>query len=105
MYGYQLTFFTQQDRTHKDRCLGEWLLEEARSLGIKGATLFTAAEGFGRERKLHFVGYFDMSDQPIEVSMAVSDDNAKIFLEHLKREKVNVFYVKSPIEFGRTDDC
>lgn len=104
MYGYQLTFFTQQDRTHKDRCLGEWLIEEALYMGIKGATMFTAAEGFGRERKLHFVGYFDVSDQPIEVSMAVNEEAAKIFLEHLKQEGIDVFYIKSPIEFGTTGD-
>jgi PII-like signaling protein len=105
MQGYQLSFFTQQDRTHKNRWLGDWLLEEARCMGIKGATLFTAAEGFGRERTLHFAGYFDVSDQPIEVSMAVSEDDAKTFLEHLKQEGINVFYTKSPIEFGTTDDC
>lgn len=105
MQGYQLTFFTQQDRTHKNRYLGEWLIEEARRMGIKGATLFTAAEGFDRERTLHFAGYFDASDQPIEVSMAVSEYDSKTFLELLKQEGINVFYTKSPIEFGTTDDC
>lgn len=105
MQGYQLSFFTQQDRTHNNQWLGDRIVEEARCIGIKGATLFTAAEGFGRERKLHFAGHFDMSDQPIEVTMAVSEDDAKIFLEHLKHEEVNVFYIKSPIEFGMTDDC
>lgn len=105
MQGYQLSFFTQQDRTHKNQWVGDWLIEEARRMGIKGATMFTAAEGFGRERKLHFAGCFDVSDQPIEVLMAISEDDAKTFLEHLKREGVGLFYIKSPIEFGMTDDC
>jgi len=105
MQGYQLSFLTQQDRTHKNQWIGDWLIEEARSMGINGATLFTATEGFGRERKLHCTGYFDISDQPITVSMAVSEDDARIFLQHLKQEGINVFYIKSPIEFGLTDDC
>ncbi|GFO59688.1 hypothetical protein GMST_20130 [Geomonas silvestris] len=105
MYGYQLTFFTQQDRTHKNRCLCDWLIEEALSMGIKGATLLTAAEGFGREHKLHFAGFFDMSDQPVEISMAVSEDTAVLFLHHLKQEGIDVFYIKSRIEFGTTRDC
>jgi len=47
MLGFQLTFFTQQDRRHHGVSLGQWLLEVAQGLGINGATLITAAEGFG----------------------------------------------------------
>ena len=52
MQGFQLTFFTQQDRNHKGRPLAKWLLEEARDIGIGGATLIPATEGFGHDRKL-----------------------------------------------------
>lgn len=53
MQGFQLTFFTQQNRRHGSLPLSEWLIQEARKLGIAGATLIDAAEGFGHERKLH----------------------------------------------------
>lgn len=46
MQGYQLTFFTQQDRKHGHLPLGEWLVQEARKLDIGGATLIAASEGF-----------------------------------------------------------
>ena len=72
MKGYQLSFFTQQDRKHGHQPLGEWLLEEERRLGIGGATLLTAAEGFGHARKIHSARFFELSDQPIEVTLAVS---------------------------------
>ncbi|GKS70104.1 hypothetical protein W03_21080 [Nitrosomonas sp. PY1] len=39
MQGYQLTFFTLQDRKHDGTPLGEWLLHEARRLGLNGATV------------------------------------------------------------------
>ena len=49
MVGYQLTFFTQQDRMHQGKPLAKWLLEETKSMGIGGATLIAGAEGFGRD--------------------------------------------------------
>lgn len=49
MQGYQLTFFTQQSRKHNCSPLGEWLLQEARKLGISGATLTVASQGFGHD--------------------------------------------------------
>lgn len=77
MQGYQLTFFTQQDRKHGRLPLGEWLLQEGRKLGVAGATLFAASEGFGHSQKLHSAHFFDLADQPIEVMMAVSAADAR----------------------------
>ena len=102
MLGYQLTFFTQQDRTHNQQWIGDWLIEEARRVNIEGATLFCATEGFGREGKLHSVGLYDLSDQPVAVTMAVSEAAAEHFLDHLKQEGIDVFYIRTPIEFGMT---
>lgn len=42
--GYQITFYTQQDRMHGSRPLAQWLIEEARQYGIRGATLTGALE-------------------------------------------------------------
>lgn len=36
MHGYQLTFFTQQGRVHGMVNLAEWLLQQAKAVGIKG---------------------------------------------------------------------
>jgi uncharacterized protein len=102
--GYQLTFFTQQDRTHNQMWIGDWLIEEARRMSIEGATLFSATEGYGRERKLHLVGIYDLLDQPVVVTMAVHEASAERFLAHLKHEGVNIFYIKTPVEFGMTSD-
>jgi PII-like signaling protein len=100
--GYQLTFFTQQDRTHEQQWIGDWLIFEACRMNIEGATMFSATEGFGRQRKVHSVGIYDLSDQPVAVTMAVSKTDAEHFLEHLKQEGIDIFYIKTPIEFGMT---
>lgn len=105
MQGYQLTFFTQQDRRHGFTPLGDWLLQEARRLGIKGATLIAAAEGFGHDRRMHSAHFFDLADQPQEVTMAVTADEAQRLFQRLREEKIKIFYVKSPIEFGMTGEA
>jgi len=104
MQGFQLTFFTQQDRNHRGRSLAQWLLEEARSLGIGGATLISATEGFGHDRKLRSTHFFELADQPLEVTLAVSEGDAERLFARLKEEGVNIFYVKTPIEFGMSGE-
>lgn len=104
MQGFQLTFFTQQDRTHDGQPLGDWLVAEARRLGIGGATLVLAAEGFGHHRRIHAARFFELADQPLEVTMAVTAEEAARMFERLRREGIKIFYVKAPIEFGTTGD-
>jgi uncharacterized protein len=104
MQGYQLTFFTHQDRKHGCLPLGEWLVQEARKLGVGGATLIAAAEGFGHHHRLHSAHFFELADQPIEVMMALTEGDTDRLFQRLRDEKINVFYVKTPIEFGMTGD-
>lgn len=104
MKGFQITFFTQQDRRHGSLALGEWLVQKARKLGVAGATLIAATEGFGHERKLHSAHFFELADQPIEVLMALSAVDADRLFACLREENINVFYVKTPIEFGMTGE-
>jgi PII-like signaling protein len=104
MQGFQLTFFTQQDRKHGCLPLGDWLVEEARKLGVGGATLIAATEGFGHDHKLHSAHFFELADQPIEVTMALSTEDAERLFQRLHEENINIFYVKTPIEFGMTGE-
>lgn len=100
MKGYQITFFTQQDRRHAHLPLAEWLMQAARTLGIRGATVIAASEGFGHDRRVHSARFFELADQPQEIVMAVSEDEAERLFALLQAEGVHVFYVKSAVEFG-----
>lgn len=102
MQGYQLTFFTQQNRKHGGFPISEWLIREARSLGISGATLIAASEGFGRHGKLHAARFFEQTDQPQELTMAVTQPELQILFARLKDEDVQVFYTLVPVEYGMT---
>ncbi len=102
MQGFQLSFFTEQNRKHAGKPLGEWLLQEARRLGVGGATLIAASEGFGHGGKLHTSHFFELADQPIEITMAVKAEDADRLFARLREESIEIFYVKTAIEFGTT---
>ncbi|WP_428424952.1 DUF190 domain-containing protein [Methylibium sp.] len=100
MKGYQVTFFLQQDRRHGRQQMHEWLMQTAKSLGIRGSTAVMAAEGYGHSGKRHSMHFFELADQPIEVTIAMDEGQAQALFEVLEREKANLFYVKSVVEFG-----
>lgn len=104
MHGFQLTFFTQQDRSHHGKPLAHWLLEEARAMGVAGATLLAASEGFGHHRRIHAAHFVELADQPLEVVMAVTAEQTDRLFEKLDEENIRIFYVKAPIEFGTTGE-
>jgi PII-like signaling protein len=100
MNGYKLSFLTVQGHTHKGQPLADWLVHAAMELGLRGATLIAGTEGFGQHRKIHSAHFFELADQPIEVVMAATHEEAERLFELLRAENVSVFYVKAPVEFG-----
>jgi PII-like signaling protein len=100
MKGYQITFFTQQDKRHHGKPVGDWLVQLAREMGLPGATLVAASEGFGHHRRIHSAHFFELADQPQEVQMVVSEEDTERLFARLRKENVHLFYVKTPVEFG-----
>ncbi len=100
MQGFQLTFFTSEGRRHGHTPMGRWLVDTIKSLGMAGATMTAGVEGLGRDGKLHSAHFFELADEPLEVTVAVTEAQCKQLFEVLEREQVNLFYVKAPVEFG-----
>lgn len=98
--GYQITFFTQQDRLHGHRPLAQWLIEEAKKLGVRGATLSGALAGLGHDGKTHWMNMLDFSEQPVQVTLILSQEEERVLFAHLEQQQVEVFFVRSPVEFG-----
>jgi PII-like signaling protein len=104
MQGFQLSLFTLRNRKHADMPLGQWLLEEAQRLGVRGASLISASEGFGQHAKVHSARFFELGDQPVEVTMALSTEELARFMARLAEEQIKISYTKVPIEFGTTGE-
>lgn len=102
MNGYQLIFFTLQERSVAGKPVADWLLDLARELGLRGATLIPAGEGLGHDHRLHAAGFFELAGQPQLVLMAVSADEAERVLARVAEAGLALFYLKTPAEFGVT---
>ena len=101
MKGSYLKFYVHEHRRHHGILLYEWLLERARKLGIHGGSAFRAIAGFGRHGVLHEDHFFELAGNlPVEVAFMVSDEEATQLLELIRQEKVHVFYVLMPAEYG-----
>ncbi|MFZ0564716.1 MAG: DUF190 domain-containing protein [Chlamydiales bacterium] len=101
MKGICLKFYAYEFQKQHGILLYEWLLELARKEGIHGGTAFRGISGFGRHGNLHEERFFELAGNvPVEVSFIVNEEEAKHFLNLLKNEKLDLFYVKFPVEHG-----
>jgi PII-like signaling protein len=101
MNGTILRFYVHEKRIHRHIALFEWLLEQAKTLGIRGGSAFRAIAGYGRHGVLHEEHFLELAgDLTVEVEFVVSDVEAEALLALLKKERVGIFYARVPAEFG-----
>ena len=101
MQGVYLKFYVQEKRRHHGILAYEWLPEEAKKLGIHGGSAFRAIAGYGRHGRLHEEHFLELAgDVSVEVGFALTEQEAQTFLEHLAGEKLELFYIKVPLEMG-----
>ena len=101
MQGIYLKFYVQENRRHHGILAYEWLLEQAKKLGIHGGSAFRAIAGFGRHGILHEEHFFELvADMTVVVEFVVSDDEADKLLGLLRSERVSIFYTRVAGEFG-----
>lgn len=103
MKGTCLKFYMHENRKHRHMLAYEWLLAEAKKLGIHGGSAFRSIAGFGRHGVLHEDHFFELQgDLAVEVTFAITDEDAQKLLDVIQAEKLSLFYVKTPAEFGVT---
>ncbi len=104
MKGTLLRFYVHENRKHRHILLYEWLLEQAKKMGIHGGSAFRAIAGFGRHGVIHEERFFELaSDLTVEIDFAVSDKEADALLALIRGESISIFYVRIPIDFGTVD--
>lgn len=101
MKGTYLKFYLHENRKHRHWLAYEWLLEQAKSMGFRGGSAFRTIANFGRHGVLiedRLSGLH--SEMSVEVVFMVSDEEAEKMLALIHDEKLPLFYVRMPIEYG-----
>lgn len=101
MQGTYLKFYVHENRNHDGTLVYEWLLEQAKGLGIHGGSAFKAIAGYGRHGVLHEDHFFELAGElPVVVAFMISDEEADRLLEKIRSEKLSVFYIRMQAEYG-----
>ncbi|MDR3418499.1 MAG: DUF190 domain-containing protein [Nevskia sp.] len=101
IHGVFLRFVVHENRRYQGKPLYDWLLLEARKLGIHGGSAYRGIAGFGRHGILHEEHFFELSgDMPVEVRFVCLQDEAYRLLDAVEGAELSVFYVLGPTLYG-----
>ena len=101
MNGVHLRFYTYENRRIHGLPVYEWLLEQARRLGIHGGSAFRAIAGFGRHGHLHEQHFFELAGaEPVLVEFIASNDEADALLAAIAAENLHLFFARLPTQYG-----
>ena len=101
MNGIFLRLYLHEEHKHHHQLLYEWLLQQAKKLGIHGGTVFRAVAGFGHHGKLHFQHFYELAgDLTMQVDFLVTEEEAERLLATIKHEGVRLLYMKVPVVLG-----
>ncbi len=103
MRGLMLRFFVHEGERHGGELLFEWLLGEAKRLGISGGSAFRAVAGYGRHGVLHEQTFFELAGNlPVQVVFLTTRELCDRLLARAAEEKLNLVYSVSEAEIGVT---
>ena len=96
-----LSFYISEKQHHAGMPLYEWLLEEAKGLGVHGGSAFRAIAGFGRHGKMHEETFFELAGElAVKVEFILDDAIAEQLLGKVRAQSMNVFYVRQTVQSG-----
>lgn len=99
--GVFLRFLVHENRRFQGLLLYDWLLRQARKLGIPGGCAFRGIAGYGRHGVLQEEHFFELAgDLPVEVRFVCSEAQAGSLLDAVEAAELSLFYVLSPTRYG-----
>ena len=97
----QLIFYVTEKQHHAGKPLYDWLLEEARELGIHGGSAFRAIAGFGRHGRLREEAFFELAGElAVKVEFILDDNLAEQIMQRVRSQSLEIFYVRYKVQSG-----
>ena len=104
--GVYLRFFVHENRRHGGVLLYDWLLAEAKRIGLSGGTAFRSIAGYGRHGVTHEAHFLELAGQEtVRVDFVVTREAAEKMIARVRGEKLQMFYAILPAQFGTLDDA
>ena len=101
MQNVYLKFYVTEKQRHDGVLLHDWLLEQAKKLGIRGGSAFRAIAGYGRHGHMHEETFFELAGElPVQVEFVLSAQQADALLDAVRAPRLNLFYVRYAVEAG-----
>ena len=99
--GCLLRFYVHESQRCHGRMLWEWLLGEARRLGLRGGSARRAMAGFGRHQHLHEQHFVELAGTlAIELEFVVDEAEASRLMALVEASGARVFCARIPARFG-----
>jgi len=99
--GVFLRFIVHENRRFRGQILHDWLLQEARRLGVPGGSAFRGIAGYGRHGVLTEEHFFELANElPVEVRFVCSATQAGQLLDAVEAAELSLFYLMSPVRYG-----
>lgn len=96
-----LIFYVQETQSHAGMLCYDWLLKEARELGVHGGSVFRSIAGFGRHGRLTEEPFFESADElAVKVEFILDDKLADQMLQRVKAQGMQVFYTRYVVQSG-----
>lgn len=101
MHAIYLKFYLTEKQKHDNKPLYEWLLEQAKRVGVSGGSVFRAIAGYGRHGSLHAETFIELGGElPVQVEFVLEERQAEEFLATLRAYELNIRYVSYPVKAG-----
>ncbi len=101
MQSIYLKFYLTEKQRFGSYLLHEWILEQAKHIGISGGSVFRSIAGFGRHGNLHSETFIELGGElPIQVEFVLDQIQADELIAKLRECELNIRYVIYPVTAG-----
>lgn len=96
-----LKFYLTEKQRRGEQLLYDWLLDQARQIGIPGGSVFRSIAGFGRHGNLHAETFVELGGElPVQVEFILEEHQAQALLVSVQNHHLNIRYVYYPVTSG-----
>lgn len=99
MKGYELTFMAPRSRRHHGESVLDAVVRIAKAHGVTRHTRRTDTESIGVGGQSHSAHFFELADEPEEVSFILVNGKTDELMQAIDAEGLYVFCIRREIEF------